>query len=66
MPKSKGKRGKGKNKSFNNWHEDVPENIPIMDSSVSSGEDDYENQYQPTAHRPNDKKTPPTPPTTQP
>ena len=61
MPKSKGKRGKGKNKSFNNWHEDVPENIPIMDSSVSSGEDDYENQYQPTAHRPNDKKTPPNP-----
>ena len=58
MPKSKGKRGKGKNKSYNSWREDVPENIPIMDSSVSSEEDDH---YEIPNVQTKQKTTPPKP-----
>ena len=63
MPKSKGKKGKGKNKSHSSWTDEGPENIQFMDSSVSSEEDDHENHYEIPNKQTNEKATPLNPPT---
>ena len=70
MPKSKGKRGKGKNKSYNSWRSDMPEETPFLDSSLSSEEDepcekyyslDNQNKPEPTNDKDNEPEQPRSP-----